>query len=211
VPFPRQALTAEEEVVVELHPHVWSMFKPAAALAGAVLLGAIVLANLDVQAIELLVALLILVALGWFLLHLTRWVSTWFVLTSERVVYREGLVAKRSIEIPLDSISAVLFEQRIVERMLGFGDITIQSSASEGDAVFNDIRKPSLVQKTIYEEMSASKDRDARRASRHAQPMMPGPAPTIPDQIAQLANLRDQGVISDAEFQAKKADLLRRM
>jgi uncharacterized membrane protein YdbT with pleckstrin-like domain len=211
VPFPRQALTANEEVVVELHPHVWSMGKPAAALAGAVLLGAVVLANVDVQVLQLMVAVLILVALGWFLLYLARWASTWFVLTTERVVYREGFLSKRSIEIPLDSISAVLFEQKILERMMGLGDLTIQSSAAEGDAIFDDIRKPALVQKTIYEEMNARKDRDAQRVARYQQPMMPGPAPTIPDQIAQLASLRDQGVISDAEFQAKKADLLRRM
>ena len=35
--------------------------------------------------------------------------------------------------------------------------------------------------------------------------------PSIPDQIAQLAKLRDQGLVTDAEFQAKKADLLGRL
>jgi hypothetical protein len=35
--------------------------------------------------------------------------------------------------------------------------------------------------------------------------------PNIPDQIAQLATLRDQGVLSPAEFEAKKAELLRRI
>lgn len=34
---------------------------------------------------------------------------------------------------------------------------------------------------------------------------------SIPDQIAQLASLRDQGVLSSAEFEAKKGELLRRM
>ena len=34
---------------------------------------------------------------------------------------------------------------------------------------------------------------------------------SIPDQIADLAKLRDQGVITEAEFQAKKAQLLDRL
>ena len=36
-------------------------------------------------------------------------------------------------------------------------------------------------------------------------------APSIPDQINQLAQLRDQGHITADEFEAKKAQLLERM
>jgi hypothetical protein len=42
-----------------------------------------------------------------------------------------------------------------------------------------------------------------------AAPASPGAA--VPDQIEQLARLRDQGHITDAEFEAKKAELLDRM
>lgn len=36
-------------------------------------------------------------------------------------------------------------------------------------------------------------------------------AASIPEQIAKLASLRDQGILSETEFEAKKADLLERM
>jgi hypothetical protein len=36
-------------------------------------------------------------------------------------------------------------------------------------------------------------------------------AQSVPEQIEQLAALRDRGMLTDAEFQAKKADLLSRM
>ena len=36
-------------------------------------------------------------------------------------------------------------------------------------------------------------------------------APSIPQQIAELAQLRDAGALSDAEFEAKKSELLARM
>lgn len=37
------------------------------------------------------------------------------------------------------------------------------------------------------------------------------PAPDVADQLQKLAALRDQGVLSDVEFDAKKAELLSRM
>ena len=37
------------------------------------------------------------------------------------------------------------------------------------------------------------------------------PGATVPEQIQQLADLRDRGVITAAEFEAKKAQLLERM
>jgi predicted Zn-dependent peptidase len=37
------------------------------------------------------------------------------------------------------------------------------------------------------------------------------PAHSIPEQLDQLADLRDRGVITQAEFDAKKAELLGRM
>ena len=39
----------------------------------------------------------------------------------------------------------------------------------------------------------------------------PAPAASIPAQIAELDQLRQQGVLSQAEFEAKKAQLLERM
>lgn len=183
------------------------------ALVGSVALAVLILVTLDVDFLNYIVAVLVLVTLGWFLGKLAQWATTFFVLTTERVIYRSGLVSKKGTEIPLDNISAVLFSQRAFERVLGLGDITVQSSAAQGDAVFDDIRRPGLVQKRIYEEMNAQKERDAQRYGRAgaaASGSLPPPA-SVPEQIAQLAALRDQGHLTEAEFEHKKADLLRRM
>jgi hypothetical protein len=48
--------------------------------------------------------------------------------------------------------------------------------------------------------------------SRHGEGVAPEPATvSIPEQISQLASLRDQGILSSEEFEAKKKDLLNRM
>jgi uncharacterized membrane protein YdbT with pleckstrin-like domain len=218
VSFPQDALTADEELVLALHPHFWYLAKSGGSLLLAVVLGAVVAMGGPewLSWLSWILGVAIVVCLLWFLVSLAQWATTYFVLTSQRVIYRSGLVSKKGTEIPLDGISAVLFSQRVFERMLGLGDVTIQSSAREGDAVFDDIRRPSQVQKAIYEEISANEDRRAQRLSGYVGTHMPqqAPAPAAPsaaDQISQLAALREQGHITEEEFQAKKAELLRRM
>ena len=213
--FPQDSLTADEELVLSLHPHFWYLAKSSGSLLLAVVLG-VVVAVRGIDWLSWVLTAAIVLCLLWFLVNLAQWATTYFVLTSQRVIYRSGLVSKKGTEIPLDGISAVLFSQRVFERMLGLGDVTIQSSAREGDAVFDDIRKPAQVQKAIYEEISANEDRRAQRLSGYVGTHIPQQAPaaaspSAADQISQLAALREQGHITEEEFQAKKAELLRRM
>ena len=44
-----------------------------------------------------------------------------------------------------------------------------------------------------------------------AAPAAATPAASLPEQLQQLADLRDRGVLTTAEFEAKKAQLLERM
>jgi hypothetical protein len=64
------------------------------------------------------------------------------------------------------------------------------------------------VQNEIYRQMEAN---NTRMYGGGAQPAPAHPAPNIPEQIAQLDALRQQGVLSEAEFAEKKAELLKRM
>ena len=52
---------------------------------------------------------------------LVWWLTSHFVVTSDRVIHREGFIAKRSMEIPLEAINDVRFDQGIIDRMLGAG------------------------------------------------------------------------------------------
>ncbi len=174
------------------------------------------------------VALFLVFCVGWFVERYVRWISTHFVLTSDRVIYRSGVIAKRGIEIPLERINTIFFNQRIFERMLGLGDLEIESASRDGAQRFDDIKNPGAVQNEIYQQMESNEVKQAGRisgginsaqaAAAAAQAVVsastptPTPAePTVPEQITQLAALRDQGHISEEEFQAKKAQLLDRM
>jgi uncharacterized membrane protein YdbT with pleckstrin-like domain len=203
-------------LVLDLRPHWWYMAEPASALLAAAVLGVLALAyGPDDGAAETVVNVvsiaLIVLALGWFGVRYLKWITTNFVVTSDRVVFRVGVLAKRGVEIPLERINTVFFSQSIFERMLGAGDVSIESGGETGKETFGDIRKPSAVQNEIYKQMELNNTRMYGGMGGGAGAGSHGPATSIPAQIAELDQLRQQGVISQAEFEAKKDDLLKRM
>jgi uncharacterized membrane protein YdbT with pleckstrin-like domain len=213
--FPEDSLAGHETLVLNLHPHWWFIAKSGAVLVVALIVG-VWAAAAGPDFVKYVVALWIVVNLFWFLTRFVQWISTHFVLTSDRVISREGVLAKRGIEIPLERINTVFFQQGIFERMLGLGDIEIESASKDGAQRFDDIRRPGDVQKEIYVQMEANENKKYDRMGQVAQGIgavqQPvAPAASISDQINQLAQLRDQGHLTEAEFQAKKAELLSRM
>jgi uncharacterized membrane protein YdbT with pleckstrin-like domain len=208
VPFNRKLLNEGEDIALDLHPHWWFFAQPAAALAAAVLLGVGVLVRWDdpPDFVMGFFGLVILVALGWFGLYYARWVTTHFVITSDRLIYRHGVLAKKGIEIPLERVNTVFFSQSIFERIVGSGDLVIESAGEKGQEAFSNVRKPSAVQNEIYVQMEANENRKFDRMGDRGHR-----GDSIPAQIAQLDDLRARGVLSESEFQAKKAELLRRM
>lgn len=219
--IPRSMLNDHEELVLDLRPH-WVFLVPSAAAAvGGVLLGLLILLGLDWggtfgAVVNVLAALLILATLGWFGWKYATWSTTSFALTSDRIVTHQGIFAKRGVDIPLDRVNTVIMNQSFIERLVGAGNLQVQS-AGEKPTTFSDIQKPAVVQREIH----LQKDRAENRRYDYQRD---GSGPTggtssdptavqgsIPEQIEQLSALHQRGVISDAEFQAKKAELLDRM
>ena len=219
MPFPKELLTDDEEMVLDLRPHVWFLAPAGAYLAIALIAGLYVWLgggdNTAWKALGFAVGIGILVAVGYFVQRYARWTSTNFVVTNERLIARRGVVAKKGIEIPLDRINTVFFNQSFFERIIGAGDLGVESAGEGGRETFSDIRKPSMVQHEIYRQKeNFEKRRMVQMGQTFASHVPQGPAntgPSIPEQIEQLDRLRRAGTLTEDEFQAKKADLLRRM
>ena len=207
MPFPRKLLNESEDVVLDLHPHWWFLAKQTLALLAAIVVGALVLVNDDNDItgngiVRVLAGLLILLALGWWGFRYLDWRTTNFVVTTDRLIYRHGVLAKHGIEIPLERVNNVLFSQRLFERLLGAGDLIIESAGESGRQAFSDVRKPSAVQNEIYRQIEANENRKFDRIGRG------GGSSSVADELAKLEQLRRDGVLSDAEFAAQKARLL---
>jgi uncharacterized membrane protein YdbT with pleckstrin-like domain len=210
VPYPRHLINEGETVALDLHPHWWFFSKH--ILTGIPLLLALVgvFAVRDVEYVSSVTAfgwaVLAVIWAIWLGLKYLQWQFTNFVVTDDRVIYRHGVVSKHGVEIPLERINNINFHQRIWERIIGAGDLDIESAGSEGQSHFEDVRHPDGVQQEIYRQMEVN----AKKQASWAAPQV-SHEESIPDQIEQLAALRDKGHISAQEFESKKAALLERM
>lgn len=213
--FPRDLLNDGEELILDLRPHWLFIFAPSVAFIAALVLGsalALWIGGTLNAAVNVLVAIAVLGTLVWTGWSYLQWLNTLFALTTDRIVTRRGVIAKSGVEIPLERINTVFFRQGIFERIVGAGDLTIESASEKGSESFTNIRKPSAVQKEIYVQMEANENRKFDRMHARAPGSAPAaPEATIPEQIDQLAQLHQRGVLSDAEFARKKAELLERM
>ena len=203
--YPRKLLGPNEEIVEDLRPHWWFLVKPVLGLVLAIGIGIALLAWNNVEVFDWFGGLVVLVALGYFVYKYLQWISTNFTVTTDRVIYRSGVLTKSGIEIPLERVNTVFFNQTIFERMIRAGDLAIESAGETGRSEFSDIRNPTLVQAEIYKQMEDNENRKFDRINR------PAAALSVPEQIEKLDELRQRGVLSQQEFDAKKTDLLGRM
>lgn len=117
-------------------------------------------------------------------------------LTNRRLLFiLDGMLAKTSEDFPLDKISSIQWASG-----LALGTITVFASGNKAE--IKNVNKDNG--KVIV---------DAVRG-RISGPPAPAPAPQavagvdVADQLAKLAALRDQGVLTEAEFATQKAKLL---
>ena len=125
------------------------------------------------------------------------------------------MLAKHGVEIPMERITNINFHQGIWERVIGAGDLEIES-AGQGRAVA--VRRRLAPRRRAAGALPPDGSERAQARESWATPgrargaaAAPRAGRAIPEQLHQLAELRDRGVITAAEFEAKKAQLLERM
>lgn len=219
--FPKKHLYNDEQIILDRYPHWWYLAPRALALLATCAFGIFTLAydfgddSKLRNPIRYVAAALVVVALGAFVIRLIGWRSTNFVVTTERCIYRSGVLKKSGIEIPLDRINTVFFSQTLFERMLRAGDLAIESAGENSRQNFSDITDPVGVQNTIYQQMEENENRkydrigsEARQAAAGVADAAPTQILSVAEQLEKLADLHQRGVISTEQFEAQKAQLL---
>ena len=205
--FPRKYLNEGEDIVLEMRPHWFFLAGPALGLLAALVLAIFVSSRVagDVQRLALIpLLLLVVVSLVWFVVRYAKWSTTTFVVTTDRLIHRSGVVSKSGREIPLERLNDVSFHSTILQRMLGAGDLLIESAGERGQQMFSGFPHPERTQNRIHNQIELAQDRDAdRRAGRRELSPL--------EQLEKLEELRQRGIISQAEFDVKKAKLLDRL
>lgn len=204
MPWPEDALTDDEDIVVAFRQHWKLLAVPFVWFVGALIGLVVVFQWLPVGgAFELILDLLVLAAFGWFVVRpVIDWWMTRYVLTTERLITRKGLIAQSGIEIPLERITNVNFSQSFWERFLGAGDLLVESAGTTGQSRFANIPRPDQFASVLY---NARERRTLALRSGSAAGDAKGDDAI--DKLSRLKRLHDDGIISDAEYEAKRKKL----
>lgn len=205
--FAQKNLTSDETIALDLHPHWWYFSEPVASLIVAIVVGIWILAaDISNDTLDKVLTVLAIVALvgtaGWTIIRYLKWMTTHFVITSHRLIFRTGVLAKSGIEIPLERVNNVNFNQSIFERMLGAGDLLIESGGEDGQSRFSDIKHPDQVQRMIHSQMELAAERRGSYSRNTAG------TTSVAEELERLEGMLQRGTLSPEEFDAQKRRLL---
>ena len=180
--YPDDLLSEQEHVVVHSHPHFKMLIFPTLALLvtlGAGIWGALMTKDAAApwNSVGLIaIGVVVLVVVVWlFLAPLVRWRTTHFIVTTDRLIAREGVLKRTGIDIPMGRINSVQFEHGLLDRVFGCGTLIIES-ASDEPLRFEDIPHVEKVHTVIYREVNDNPYDDYRPGAQQ-QPQQTTPLP----------------------------------
>jgi uncharacterized membrane protein YdbT with pleckstrin-like domain len=201
MPYPAKLLNPDESVALDLNPHWWYFAESVSSFAVSGILWLFVFGQDERKSyLTYPIGVIALAALVWVIVRYLKWRTTYFVITSDRLIYRNGVIGKSGIEIPLERVNNVNFKQGIFERIIGAGDLLIESGGEDGQQRFTDIAHPDKVQNLIHMQME---DNQKRSFSVNV-----AGGNDVATQLEKLEGLRDRGSISAEEFESQKRRLL---
>jgi uncharacterized membrane protein YdbT with pleckstrin-like domain len=162
VAFPDDVLADEEELVLHLHPHWRVAVGPALLLLTAVTVMIVTWVMLPQNDGGLLafgvVALIMLYYAIRYAVHpLAEWRCTHYVVTDERIVLQDGVIARERRDLPLNRINDHALSQSLLDRLTGAGTLTVTSIGDE-PAVLVAVPDAHDVQNLLYELIESRPD-----------------------------------------------------
>src|SRR5262245_4139448 len=158
----------------------------------------------------------VLVLISAFLDYL-RWNNEQYIVTDQRVIQIRGIFNKNVIDSSLDKINDIELRQSWLGRIFDYGNIEILTASDVGINEMRKIAHP-LDFKRAMLEAKHNYNRgfgylDLPPVGAYTQPpsTAPGGASDLEQTLQKLADLRDRGLLSVDEFEAKKRELLSRI
>jgi hypothetical protein len=233
-------LASGERVMRRAHQH-WFVFVANARYAVFAFIAAIVLTTLRVwlDGTGMIWDVLGWITLGVFvfgvlsfLWSILRFMNEEYLITNRRLIHAEGVINKKTTDSSLEKINDAILTESVFGRMFGFGDLDVLTASEEGIERLRMLRDAKSFKKAMIEakhELEIEVSRPTMPPLREAAPVpapppvaTPAPAPPpAPDRVdttdevsaalTRLGELRDQGLITPEEFEAKKQELLARL
>ncbi len=140
-----------EKTLFEFGPHWWYLLLAAAWwLCWLVASTAVVIIDLPGPVCWAVFAITGAVCAAKAVPKLITWHCTQYVVTESRIRVRSGLWARTGRDIALDRVQDIAFSQNVLERLVGVGDVQIQSASEDGSTVLVDIARPERFKDAIF-------------------------------------------------------------
>ncbi len=155
MPLPRKLLNEDEELLAEMRPH-WLYFAgPLAvtAVAWAAVLALLIGAHPPGWTNYPLLAIAA-VPTVWLAGRLVRWRSYTLALTSTRILVRQGVLGRDTVQLRLQRITEINIAQALWERALGTGRLIIDVQGEDDSMILEYVRKPAIVQRVINSQIN---------------------------------------------------------
>jgi uncharacterized membrane protein YdbT with pleckstrin-like domain len=143
--------------------------------------------------------LLLIIPLFSLFIDFLVWSNRKYVITNRRVMQLSGVFNKNITDSSLEKVNDVKMEQSFWGRLFNFGDMEILTGSEQGVNLFRKIENPVHFKTTMLDVKEKIENHDQMDENR---------IDDVPGLITQLDKLRQQGILSDEEFQQKKTKLL---
>ena len=144
----------DERVELETRRHVSVLFAPALValigVVGALAIGWVVSPNEGGDPIDLIVSVIAALLAARFLWRLLEWRAAKSVVTNRRLFHMSGVVTRKVSSLPLVRLTDLTYRRPLLGRLLGYGEIVVESAGSEHGLVRLDhLPKPDDAYRTI--------------------------------------------------------------
>ena len=147
---------------------------------------------------------LLLVPLIGMLRDILIWRNREYIVTNRRVIQISGVFSKDVVDSSLEKVNDVKMSQSMFGRMFDYGDVEILTASEMGINLFQRIGDPVKFKTAMLNAKEKMGYEGTSAQPQHTED-------DIPAQIAELDELRKKGIVTEAEFQAKKKELLAKM
>jgi len=154
--LPRKFLNEDEELLAELHPHWIFLFGPLFSSIGvwAAIIVILIIWNNPPGWTSYPIIILALIPGLWLLGRYIRWRSYDVALTSTRILVRQGIMGRDTLQLRLQRITEVNLRQTLIERILGTGSLVIDVQGEDDSMTLEYMRKPAIVQRVINSQIN---------------------------------------------------------
>jgi membrane protein YdbS with pleckstrin-like domain len=156
VALPRKFLNDDEELLAELRPHWIFLFGPLFTSIGvwAALIVLVVLWRNAPSALNYPILIVAVIPGLWLLGRFVRWRSYVVALTSTRILVRQGILGRDTVQLRLQRITEVNIRQTLLERVLGTGSLLIDVQGEDDTLTLEYMRKPAVVQRVLNSQIN---------------------------------------------------------